>query len=368
MEETKRREPGEINEVRLAELIRLINERKISPKNLFIVGKTIYMIIGQGHIERGMSKEEYDLIVPRNFDRGEILNSFSKIEFFINELIRAVIMENPNDSRNDSLDALLDKLEFYSKFRILSDDLKIIDRKGELYQKILNIKDVRNAIAHLWSIDRVYYKNADNGSLEDNFKEFQEDLKLIWKELIRTYENLVNQDLLIETTIEEIKEFSEDNKSTKIHIEEYNRIIDAVKQDYAKLKGFRKESRKRHLVAMVLAAESGLRPGEIVSLQKSQVENNFILVGNEEGERKLPIPKSIDMEMVRSVIPLGIEKRALQKTIQSYGKEILKKNGITLQGLRTHCFLEMLQKKGTPMIEIKKLLGISSWSGIESYI
>ena len=73
------------------------------------------------------------------------------------------------------------------------------------------------------------------------------------------------------------------------------------------------------------------------------------------------------MEMVRSVIPLVVEKRTLQKAIQTYGKNVLGKEGVTIQGLRRYCFVGIRQKKGIPLAEIKKLLGISSWSSMTQY-
>jgi len=370
------RQPGAIDTVRLEQLIKLIEDHKIWPKKLFVVGKKTYAIIGQKQIDRDFSMEDYEIIIPRNFSRGDILDSFSKIEFFINEIFRVAIMKSSQDSRNESFNKILEKLNFNTKFRMLVEDLKIIDRKNKVCRKINSIRKIRNTFAHLWNIDKVYYKSEEKGYLRDNFKEFQEDLREAWKELIRIYEGLINQDLLIEKAIEEIEEkvaHEKENEeveeeSVRISPKEYYKMIEEIKNDHEEGEdGRSKDAKQRYLVAIALAAESGLKVKEILSLTGENIKNNFIIIENEGARRTVPAPKTIGMEIIKETIPLTVGVRTLQKGLRKYGREFLGKDGITLSGLRSQCFFEISREEGLSLGEIKKRLGISSWSSIESY-
>ena len=200
----KEKQPGEINEKKLAELFKITQKGKINPGRLWIVGKNNHFRICQGDHDFSIYKEDYSAIKPNSFSRGEILDSFSKIEFFVNELIQGAIFGYTNDAKANAVDYLLDGLDFYRKLKILSGTFGIIDKNSKLYSKILLVKQVRDNLAHLWNIDYVYYKNPEKGLLKDNFEEFQNDLKFIWKELIGVYETKVDQDKLIEDTINKI--------------------------------------------------------------------------------------------------------------------------------------------------------------------
>ena len=81
-----------IDEGKLIELGNILFKERIRPQRLFLVGKKEYIRIYKGLISHGMNMEDYGAVVPRRLDRGEILDSFSKIEFFINEIINAKLL------------------------------------------------------------------------------------------------------------------------------------------------------------------------------------------------------------------------------------------------------------------------------------
>jgi hypothetical protein len=365
------REPGNINISRLSELYELIKKHRVMPNRLFIVGKNVNFIIHDNTIEEFETKDEdYGLIIPRSFERGEIIDSFSKIEFFINELIRAKILGKSEDPNHDLLDVLLERLEFYSKFRMLCDDFKLINEKEELYKKILLIKDIRNSFAHIWNIKKVYYKNTSIGPLESHFVEFKEDLRYIWKELIRVYEKLINQDALIDRNINLIFNYVEkktEKDSIFINDEEYKRLLDYVKNKYENETSQRlKRSRLGVVVAISLAGEAGLKLNEIVYLKESQLSRGFIKLGSGDLSRNVPIPTSLNEPIIKSVLPFPTKERNLQKSLVKAAKISIQKK-ISPQDLRGY-FAYSYITKGVSPYDLAKILGLKNLGSLDIYI
>lgn len=190
-------EPKDIDEARLNELMGIMEKHKISPSNIFIIGKKRWLRVYEGTINYGYHKEEFGGIVPSRFDRGDIIDSFTKIEFIINEIIQAFIIKNDFSEKSLHLDSLNNKIDLVQKIHILRDEWKIIS--DDTFQLLNKLKNVRNVLAHNWDFGNAVY--GTNKTLKSNFENFKKDLKEVWKRLIVVYENLQPQDELMDDII-----------------------------------------------------------------------------------------------------------------------------------------------------------------------
>jgi hypothetical protein len=126
--------------------------------------------------------EEYGIIRTLKYNRGDILDIFSKLEFFINEFIQL----NMLGSRSEKalmLDHILEHVDFFSRIKLLN-KWNIIDKK--MMSLFMETKQVRNGLAHKWHINEVKYKDK---KFKKNFQTFKNDIEEIWKELIEIYKS-----------------------------------------------------------------------------------------------------------------------------------------------------------------------------------
>ena len=154
--------------------------------------------------------------------------------------------------------------------------------------------------------------------------------------------------------------------------EEFEKLFAEVMKRRNKLKSNSK-SRKRlnqYMVAMILAAEGGMRISEIVGyknkdgswrikpLEKSQIEDSSIrVVGGKGGkDRIVPRPKRFNSAAVAE-LPLFIQRRSLQRFATQLGQEVLGKQ-ITFHTFR-HYFGSHLAGSGRPLHEVQMLMGHS---------
>jgi len=140
--------------------------------------------------------------------------------------------------------------------------------------------------------------------------------------------------------------------------EEFERIFKAT----LKIK-----KRKKFAIAMLLGFEAGMRISEVIgwvdrvpSLKKANVDmdNNSIRVisGKGQKDRIVPLPKRFN-RVAYSMLPLGINRRSLQRWVTELGKKVLNKN-ISFHTLR-HGFATHLVQSGRPLHEIQLLCGHS---------
>jgi len=99
----------------------LIKSIKKLPPNtrLFLTTYDSFILIEKGLTKRTWFKEEFGDIKKLKFERGEILDQFSKIEFIINEVIKLGLgMSHPieHSLRED----IVDSLDLFLKIRILN--------------------------------------------------------------------------------------------------------------------------------------------------------------------------------------------------------------------------------------------------------
>ncbi|MBS3095503.1 hypothetical protein J4231_02385, partial [Candidatus Woesearchaeota archaeon] len=178
--------PKDIDENKLNELIKFMRENRVRPSKFFVVGKKQWLRVYGRTVSHGFHRDEFEEIVPPRLERGEILDSFAKLEFIINEIIQAVILKNDLTISGLLLESLISKIDLNQKIRILRDEWKIIS--DDTYQMLMKLKNIRNILAHSWEFDNATY--GKNNTLETNFGQFQQDLKEVWKRLIITYENV----------------------------------------------------------------------------------------------------------------------------------------------------------------------------------
>ena len=180
------------------ELRKIMLAEKIWPTKLFIVGKKRYLLVYQNITSEGNNAEDFGAIKPTHLKRGDILDSFSKIELIINEIIEAKILGEGQERQKFS--ELSEKIDLSQKIHLL----KSWDLIGqETFELLHKMKMVRNSLAHSWHIKNIIY--GKDQTLETNFAKFKDDLKLIWNRLINVYDSVRPQNEELKKVLEEIK-------------------------------------------------------------------------------------------------------------------------------------------------------------------
>jgi hypothetical protein len=112
--------------------------------------------------------------------RGDVIDFVSKLESLVREIIQARIL-GLFSPKVKEFDDVLQPVSFDRCIRLLI-KWKVIE--GGLKSKIVELKNVRNGLAHSWSESDVLYENI---SLHDNIEEFRKDAKEVWLSLIKIY-------------------------------------------------------------------------------------------------------------------------------------------------------------------------------------
>lgn len=167
----------EINELYFA-----IHSAKNIPKDFryFIVSENQFLRVYNGGKFFRMCFDENKIVTSLKLDRGQILDLFSKLEFFVNELILLRVL-GLNSDKNFMLDDILEYVDFFSRVKILR-QWNIID--GTLSDLLMQTKQVRNGFAHAWDASEVSYKGY---LITASFAEFKKDMEQIWKQLVTIY-------------------------------------------------------------------------------------------------------------------------------------------------------------------------------------
>jgi len=145
-----------------------------------------------------------------------------------------------------------------------------------------------------------------------------------------------------------------------------------------KSKNIPKNKLRQYRLAMLLAAEGGLRISEIVGykrkdgtiippLTKDKIEVASMRLEGAKGkkDRIVPRPKRMN-EAAVNMLPLKIQRRALQSFVTTLGKKILDKK-ISFHTLR-HCFASHLVNMGRPLHEVQMLMGHADISTTGIYL
>ena len=145
-----------------------------------------------------------------------------------------------------------------------------------------------------------------------------------------------------------------------INKEEFNKLMDSVD----KVKRIPKNTLRQYKLAILLAGEAGMRiseivglPGRIEPLTKEMVEPASIRLEQAKGkkDRIVPRPKRMSEKAV-NMLPLTIQRRALQSFITNLGNNVLNKH-ITFHTLR-HYFGSQCAEK-MPLHQVQMLMGHS---------
>lgn len=181
---------------KINELGKLILSGKF-PANLrlFLITDTEYLRIYKGKVE--MNHFPFGFVKGLKLDRGNILDFFSKVEFFINEIIQLKLL-GFNSDKYGMLDDVLENVDLFSRIKILN-DWKIIDDK--LKNKFNETKKVRNGFAHLWSESEIEYQGKP---IKETFPKFKSDMEEIWTQLLKIY-SVEQKKIDIDKLLTEIK-------------------------------------------------------------------------------------------------------------------------------------------------------------------
>lgn len=180
------------------ELDKIMMEKRIHPQKMFIVGKKNYLLVYQGIISSGTCCEEFGVITPSRLKRGDILDSFSKIELIVNEIIEAKVLGE--DGGKQEFSDITGKIDLSQKIHLLKSWELICQETFDMLHKT---RRIRNVLAHSWHIKNAIYET--DKTLETNFPKFQMDIKLIWKRLINVYDFVRSQNKELEKVLTQIK-------------------------------------------------------------------------------------------------------------------------------------------------------------------
>jgi len=132
-----------------------------------------------------------------------------------------------------------------------------------------------------------------------------------------------------------------------------------------KVKRVSAKNKREYILAMILGGEAGLRISEIVGLEnrvpiltkdKIDLQAHTIRIESGKGkkDRVVCVPPRFRENHLR-MLPLKIQRRALQHFITKLGKDVLGKE-ISFHTMR-HYFASQLVEKGVPLHQVQMLLG-----------
>jgi len=166
---------------KIIRLLELIDKLPFKDQpNMLVLGDDFVLVKDKKHFLLESFKPDY-VLTTVGFDRGEILDVFSKIEFIVNEIITRVIL---SAGSSGFLGDLLNSIDLFTKIRLLN-DWSIIN--NQLFGMLVELKKVRNGFAHNWTIRNVNYRNV-NLDNKVGFNKFKKDLNSAWKKLVSIYE------------------------------------------------------------------------------------------------------------------------------------------------------------------------------------
>jgi len=154
------------------------------PKNirLFLTTEIDAHYLNKGQVQHESHEMDFKFLVN---ERGSILNSFTRVEFLMTELIRLMILGYEVEKSEMILD-VISAVPINRKITSLK-KWKVID--SELAKTLIALFDVRNGFAHKFSIDEITYKNKPMNKYinEGTFEKFRKDLEKSWREMIKSY-------------------------------------------------------------------------------------------------------------------------------------------------------------------------------------
>lgn len=147
--------------------------------------------------------------------------------------------------------------------------------------------------------------------------------------------------------------------------------VDVTEDEFSDLLSVTKQM--RHKVAFLLAWGSGLRLGEVLRLQRNEVdlEGKQIRINEGKGkkDRIVPLPRGFRERHLQQ-IPFEFKDRALQKAFRTYAEKSglkKKKPSVHFHSLR-HGFATQCLRKGINLRSIQLMLGHSELATTGIYL
>ncbi len=157
----------------------------IDDLRIFLIGETHILRVIDGDYTWALYAAEYGYATINKLDRGEILSSFAKLEFLVNECINIYFLNTPDD-RSENLSRLIKSLPFRRRVEALK-NYNLINASIEKKLKLLS--STRNTLAHEWNEKVAKY---DKKPLTDttNFETFNRALETSFGTLVEKYKSL----------------------------------------------------------------------------------------------------------------------------------------------------------------------------------
>ena len=162
----------------------------------------IYANNGRANISMSI----YGIMSNLKAERGSILDALVKFEFVVFEMVRfSVVGFEPTKTILEVVKSLSPKqrVNVLTKTRIL---------KKSLGNKLIKIIDLRNQIAHKFSVSEAIWNNLPLFE-KHNFQDFQKEIQEVWDEVIIDYNKMISRSN-IKSIIQRIDNY--DSKSKKI--------------------------------------------------------------------------------------------------------------------------------------------------------
>jgi len=172
---------------KVEELCEVYRKARCSPKDIhfFFISTDSVMRIGGGELSISSYAEEFGFIINLSLNRESIIDVFAKLEYFINEFIQLKFY-GTSFGHITALDEILEHLALDRRLRLIK---KWGFISGPLLNKLTQVIKVRNQSAHIWNIKRAIYKDKEKILSNKNvFEGFKNDLKFIFEQLIKRYE------------------------------------------------------------------------------------------------------------------------------------------------------------------------------------
>lgn len=190
------------------------------PYNFFAFWKDFHYYSSHWKISSTLTFYQSNEILKTIFriDRWKLLDAFSKIEFLLWYIIFAKVnnYENINFFDKDfyiERRDIVDSINFSQRIKFI-ESWKLIKNKEsiKLFEKIYNLKQIRNQVAHFINIDEISYNDK---LLKNEFNNFKKDIDDVWMILLDIYNSIRNQESFIDHMIARLnKEKDKLNKET----------------------------------------------------------------------------------------------------------------------------------------------------------
>ena len=157
--------------------------------NIFLISETHILRVSEGEYNLTLSMADFGYLNTQNLDRGNILASFAKLEFLVNENLNLYFLNGPSE-KSKNLSQLIKKLPFRQRIESLK-SFNLITSSTE--KRLKNLSATRNVLAHEWDEKTAKYKNEVLTNA-DTFEKFNSSLLTSFKTLIELYKKLQNNE------------------------------------------------------------------------------------------------------------------------------------------------------------------------------